>query len=102
MPSSDIAVSEGTSLSTVICVLRSEDSSYVLGTKHLSDVGTYFTELEELRFSVEPYFMLYPSHDTTAFAFSEFSLPPLHQHASRFACHALHMAKGQPFHVPHR
>ena len=62
MQSSDIAVSERTSLATVMCFLRSEDSPYVLGTKPLSDVGTYFTGLEKPRFSVEPCFMLYPSH----------------------------------------
>jgi hypothetical protein len=101
MQSSDITVSERTSLTTAICFLRSEDSPYVLVTKHLSDVGTYFAGLEKPRFSVEPYFMLYPLHYKAAFAFSEFLLLPLQQHASRFACHALRMAKGQPFHVPH-
>jgi hypothetical protein len=45
--------------------------------------------------------MLYPPHDKTAFASSEFFLLPLQQHASRFACHALRMAKEQAFHVPH-
>jgi hypothetical protein len=37
--------------------------------------------------------MLYPSHDEAAFASSEFFLPPLRQHALRFACHALRMAE---------
>jgi hypothetical protein len=43
--------------------------------------------------------MLYPSHDKTAFASSEFSMPPLQQHALRFACRALRMAEGPRFHV---
>jgi hypothetical protein len=64
-------------------------------------VGTYFSAIEEGWFSVEPCCMLYPPHYTTAFAFSEFSMLPLHQHASRFACHALRMAKRQLFRVPH-
>jgi hypothetical protein len=64
-------------------------------------VGSYFSVIDDSRFSDEPCFMLYPSHYKTAFASSEFLLLPLQQHASRFACHALRTAKRQPFHVPH-
>jgi hypothetical protein len=64
-------------------------------------VGTYFSVIDNVRFSVEPCSMLYPFRYETAFASSELFLLPLPQHALRFACHTLRMAEEQPFHVPH-
>lgn len=85
----------------VICFLTLEDSPDSLTMKHLLDVCTYFSHSEVLGFSVESCFIPYPPHYKAAFAFSNFSLLPPQRHASRFACHALHMAGGQLFHVPH-
>jgi hypothetical protein len=44
--------------------------------------------------------MLYPPRYGAAFAFSDFSKPPLHGPALRSACHASRMADRRPFHVP--
>jgi hypothetical protein len=67
----------------VICFLILKDSPHSLAMKHLLDVSTYFSPSEEWRFSVEPYFRLYPSRYRMAFASSKFFNPSLQQHASR-------------------
>ncbi len=88
-------------LTDVICFPILVDSPDSLTMKHLLDVCTYFSHSEVLGFSVESCFIPYPRHYAGTFAFSNFSLLPPQQHASRFACPALRRAGGQLFHVPH-
>jgi hypothetical protein len=51
--------------------------------RHRLDVSTLFAGTDVPGFNDEPCFMLYPSDFPTAFAFSNFSILPLQQHALR-------------------